>query len=207
MRLVPERLGHECHSEFGAYHHSGERSQTKIRYVVVHSAEDEDQPGSAKAVAQYFTTPASGGSSNIVVDDWSCYRSMADTIVPWGAPPLNANGFHVEMCGYAAWPRWRWLLHRRMIRRAAYKAALRMRWYGIPARTLTVDELHRDFYLPEEIAKVGVEGAGNPLPGPMHGGIVTHVTISQAYGETSHTDPGDGFPLDLFLTYVKGFLA
>ena len=203
MRLIPESVQRECHSEFGAYHHEGERSQMKIRYIVLHSTEG----GTAKSVAEYFTTPASGGSANIVVDDYQCYRSCADTIIPWGAPPLNANGFHIEQAGYAAWTRNRWLLHRPTIRRAAYKAALRMRWYNIPARILDVDELHKDFYLPAELAKVGTQGAGNPLPGPMHGGIVTHKTVSDAYHESTHVDPGEGYPLDLFLKYVKAFLA
>ena len=200
--LFPESVQRECHSEFGAYHHEGERSQMKIRYIVLHSTEG----GTAKSVAEYFTTPASGGSANIVVDDYQCYRSCADTIIPWGAPPLNANGFHIEQCGYAAWTRNRWLLHRPMIRRAAYKAALRMRWYNIPARILDAEELIKDFVLPSEVGHIGVQGTANPLLGPMHGGIVTHKTISQAYHESTHVDPGDGYPLDLFLKLVKAFL-
>ena len=199
MRLLPEPLARECHSQYPAYHHEGERSQTRIRYIVLHSAEDEDTPGSAKAVAQYFMTPASGGSSNLVVDDWSCYRCLADTIVPWGAPPLNQAGFHIEQSGRAAWTRKRWLLHRLEIRRAAYKAALTMHWYQIPARILNVEELVKDFYLPADV-NIGHN------PGPLKGGIVTHATISKAYGESSHTDPGSGYPLDLFLSLVQSYL-
>ena len=123
------------------------------------------------------------------------------TIVPWGAPPLNFAGFHIEQCGRASWSRRRWLLHTLEIRRAAYKAALRMRWYDIPARILDVEHLVADFYLPAELGKPGA------LAGPLRGGIVTHRTIDTAYHQSDHTDPGPGYPLDLFLRYVQGFLA
>ena len=75
-----------------------------------------------------------------------------------------------------------------------------MRWYQIPARILTVDELVKDFYEPADV------GVGRN-PGPLRGGIVTHATISKAYGQSTHTDPGAGYPLDVFLAYVKKFLA
>ena len=39
------------------------------------------------------------------------------------------------------------------------------------------------------------------------GHVTTHATISKAYGQSSHTDPGAGYPLDVFLAYVKKFIA
>lgn len=182
-------LGHECRSGFPAYHHEGERSQTKIRYIVLHSTEG----GTAQSVARYFMQPQSGGSANIVVDDYACYRSLADTIVPWGAPPLNTFGFHIEQCGFAAWPRWRWLLHRNTIRRAAYKAAQRVKWYGIPIHVPTVDELRKEYDASMQDGR------------PPYGGIVTHRLVDEAFHQSSHTDPGSGYPLDVFLTYLRRY--
>ncbi len=194
-----EPVARECHSQFPAYHHEGERMQRSIRYIVLHSTEG----GTARSVAEYFMQPSSGGSANLIVDDFECYRCLGDNVAPWGAPPLNTHGLHIEQAGYAAWPRWRWLLHRNTVRRAAYKAALRHKWYSIPVRVLDVEALIDDFG-----SYVAVEGAEPRFePGPLRGGIVTHKTISAAYHQTSHTDPGPGYPLDLFVKYVNGFLG
>jgi hypothetical protein len=198
MRL-PDPLARECRDDHPAYHHEGERRQASIRYIVLHSTEG----GTAESVAKYFMTPQSGGSANIVVDDFACYRCLADTIIPWGAPPLNTHGFHIEQAGYAAWSRARWLLHRGTIRRAAYKAAQRCRWYKIPARILTAAELERDF------GKDFIQHDGTAIfqPGPLHGGIVTHRVIDDAFHDSTHTDPGPSYPLDVFMKYLNGFLA
>jgi hypothetical protein len=142
--------------------------------------------------------PASGGSANLVVDDGRCFKTLLDHVIPWGAPPLNTLGFHIEQAGMAAWTRREWLKHRKTVERAAYKAALRCKWYRIPPVELDVDGLRRDF---------GQEFQGTHQPGPLNGGVVTHATISAAYHETDHTDPGEGYPMDVFLDYLKGFLA
>lgn len=201
--LLPERLAHECHSEFPAFHHEGERRQASIRYIVLHATEG----GTARSNAEYFMQPSSGGSANLVVDDYTCYRCLGDNVTPWGAPPLNLNGFHIEQAGYSSWSRARWLLHDRTIRRAAYKAALRCKWYGIPARLLDVEQLIEDYLDPDEVAKRGQQEGWTLHPGPMQGGIVTHATISAAYHQTDHTDPGPGYPLDRFMTYLDRYLA
>lgn len=194
MSLLPDRLTRECRTDYPAYHHSGDRKPASIRYIVLHDTEG----GTAESIARYFMTPASGGSSNIVVDDFRCYRPLLDHVIPWGAPPLNTHGFHIEMCGYAAWSRSRWLLHRQTIRRAAYKAAVRCKWYKIPPRLLDARALKKDYG--ETFQEVFQRG-------PLAGGITTHAAISEAFGETAHTDPGDGFPIDVFMKYLQGFLA
>ncbi len=192
---------HTCSSRFPAYHHSGARIQQSIRYIVLHSTEGP----TAEGAASYFMSPDSGGSANLVVDDRSCYRSLGDFVVPWGAPPLNANGFHIEQAGYAAWSREDWLAHEETIVRAAYKAALRCRWYKIPPRLLDVAALERDF------GTLPVTGDSNTTsipyrPGPLEGGIVTHATISAAYRQSDHTDPGAGYPADVFMQYLHRWL-
>ena len=187
--MMPDLLGHECRSGYPAYHHEGERRQASIRYIVLHSTEG----GTAQSVARYFMEPTSGGSSNIVVDDYQCYRCLADTIIPWGAPPLNTFGFHIEQCGYAAWSRKRWLLHTPMLRRSAYKAAQRIKWYGIPIRVPTVEELRTDYDLAKQDGR------------PPQGGIVTHKLVDEAFGQSDHVDPGASFPLDTWLSLVRRY--
>jgi hypothetical protein len=189
---IPDPLSRECRSGYPAFHHDGNRQPSSIRYIVLHST----QSGSALSTARYFTTPAAAGSSNLVVDDLRCYRTLADHVIPWGAPPLNTLGFHIEQAGYADWSRWRWLLHRNTIRRCAYKAALRCKWYRIPLKVLTAEQLKVDY---------GETFEGQHQPGPLHGGVVTHATVSQAFGLSDHHDPGAGYPVDVFAKYLLAF--
>lgn len=167
-------------------HSSGARTAAVVRYIVLHSTEGATAAGAAR----YFTTPASGGSANLVVDDDVCYRVLGDLVIPWGAPPVNTSGFHIEQAGYAAWTRAEWLEHRPTIERAAYKAALRCERFKIPARVLNVPQLRADF--------------AQHHPG---GGVVTHATVSAAFQESSHTDPGHGYPVDVFMESLESHLT
>lgn len=189
-------LSRDCRTNYPAFHHDGERFPSSIRYIVVHATESS----SAESSARYFMQPNSGGSANLVVDWRACYRTLGDNVIPWGAPPLNVHGFHIEHAGYAAWPRARWLspLNKRTLQRGAYKAALRCKWYKIPARILNAAELKADY---------GEEFQGNFQPGPMQGGIVMHRTINEVYHESDHTCPGPNFPIDVYGTMVRDFLA
>lgn len=196
MEIIPDPIARECRSDFPAYHHSGERRVSSIRYAVVHDAE----ANSAESVARYFHSPSSGGSAQTVVDDFRCYRCLGDNVIPWAAPPLNTHGYHVEFCGFAAWGRGRWMLHRNTIRRGAYKIALRCKWYRIPPRWLDVNDLRRDF-------GTEIEGGVPQHQGPMRGGLVTHATISEAYELSDHHDPGPNFPLDVLLADVLRYLG
>lgn len=194
--LRSDPLAMECSTKYPAYHHEGDRMTKSIRYIVMHSTEGD----TAQGAAAWFTNPASGGSANLVVDDHHCFRPLLDTVIPWGAPPLNTHGFHIEQAGYARWTRAQWLNHRKTIDRAAYKAALRCKWYRIPARILTVAELEQDF-------GSNVVGGVPQDHGPLHGGIVTHRVIDQAYRQSDHTDPGPNWPADVFLSLLHGHLA
>ncbi len=194
MPLIPDPVARGCRTGYPAYHHSGDRLLSSIRYVVLHCGEAP----SAESIARGFMLPSSTGSSNLAVDDFRCFKPLLDHVIPWGAPPLNTHGFHVEQAGYAAWPRSRWLLHRNTVRRAAYKAALRCRWYRIPTVLLTPEQLRKDY---------GQEFQGTFQPGPLAGGIVTHRTVSEAFGDSNHTDPGDGYPLDVFMSYLRDYAS
>lgn len=194
MTFVPYQ--HTCLSTYPAYHHEGARGQASIRYIVLHSTEGP----TAQGAAEYFVSPDSGGSANLCLDDNQCYRSLGDFVIPWGAPPLDTNGFHIEQAGYAAWTRAEWLAHERTIERAAYKAALRCRWYKIPPRLLDQAGLLADF-------GTELDGGIPRRPGPLEGGVVTHATISAVYHESTHTDPGPGYPIDVFMAHLHAYLA
>lgn len=176
-----ESMGANCHFTFKAAHYSGRRPLRVISTIVIHSTEG----GTSRSVASWFTERASGGSTQLVVDDFTCYRCLEDNQIPWGAPGANYFGFHIEQCGYARWTTTLWSkTHRRTLMRAAYKAAYHCHKYGISPRFLTGAQLKRG----------------------IRDGITTHAECTKAFGGT-HTDPGTGWPRTLFMALVRGYYA
>jgi hypothetical protein len=182
-----------------AFHSSGMRALTDVYWVVLH---DEEAPTAAGA-ANYFRSPSSGGSAHLCLDETVCYRCLANDVVPWGAssaPALAANkhGFHIEQAGYAAWLPGRWLVHRGTVERAAYKTALHLRVFKLPALWRTADDL--------------VSGVRSGTPAR---GITTHREITLASKrldpahawQYTHTDPGRFYPRALFMQRVRAFRA
>ncbi len=170
-----------CHTDFTAYHQSGTRPNSAVHLIVLHSTEGG---GTARDVAHYFTSPNSGGSAHLVIDDTSCYRCLANTVVPWGAPGANVDGFHVEQVGYAAWTTDMWLAHPGMLERVAY--IVHSHVFSIP------------------ITFVKASG----LQGGRHG-VTTHAEVSKAFPNDAgnHHDPGTGYPLEHVLTLARNFAA
>lgn len=163
-----------------AAHDSGRRRASWIRQVVIHSAEAT----SARGVAQFFATTAQA-STQLAVDDRTCYRCVPDLVIPWGAPGVNRSGLHVELCGFARWTRDEWLTHDKLLRRAAFKCGSWAWTYRIPMRWLSVPQVR----------------GGTP-------GFLTHHDASQAFHTPGgHVDPGAGFPRDVFLGYVREYRA
>mgnify|MGYP003336195396 CR=1 FL=1 len=193
---MKDKITRTCRTNYRAYHHEGQRQSQSIRYIVLHSTEGR----SAESAASWFQNPSSSGSANLVVDNDRCYRTLGDHVIPWGAPPLNTHGIHIEQAGYAKWNRLQWLKNRNTIKRAAYKAAIRCKDYHIPARFLNKADLIEDFGS-DLVARIP------NLPGPLKGGITTHAVVTAAYGDSDHTDPGDGYPIDLFMTYLRKYLG
>lgn len=184
---------------FPAAHHSGLRSLHAIYWVVLH---DEEAP-TARSAAAYFRNRESGGSAHISVDDQECFRSLANTQIPWGAssaPQLQANlhGFHIEQAGYARWLPGRWLLHKNTIERAAYKTALHLKKFGLPVQFVDAYDLER--------------GArrGRPVKG-----VTTHREITKASKHLdpnhawkyTHTDPGPFYPVRRLMKRVAAYYA
>ena len=167
-----------CDGRYTAAHNSGRRPLTDIRYVVIHCTESD----TAESAAEWFQNPASTGSANLVVDDENCFRTVPDFVVPWAAPPLNRNGFHIELAGHAAWTTVQWLDRSFTLRRAAFKTAHRCRLYGIPVR---------------RVGWIGLK--------LRRSGITGHADVSRAFGLSSHTDPGPNFPWSHFLSLVHRY--
>ena len=162
-----------------ARHDSGPRSKSRIKWVVLHSTEG----GTAESVARFFASTAQA-STHLVVDDKECWRMVPDLVIPWGAPGVNTGGLHIEQCGYARWSRAEWLSHGHTLDRSAAKAARWAHMYGIPLRWVGPLGL-----------KLGRKG------------VTTHHDASRAFTPGGHTDPGPGFPKDIWMSRAKSYLA
>jgi hypothetical protein len=157
---------------------SGERRPEQIKHVVIHSTEG----GTAAGVASMFHSKNAKASTHLVVDDRECWRMLHDLVIPWGATGANTSGLHIEHCGYASWSREEWLLHTVELRRSAYRAARWCRAYRIPRRFIGKYRL-----------KLGWKG------------FVTHKTVSDTFPGSGHWDPGNGFPKDVYMSFVKEY--
>jgi N-acetylmuramoyl-L-alanine amidase len=163
-----------------AKHDSGPRTASSIKHIVIHSTEG----GTASSNASFFATTAEA-STQLVIDDKEVWRTVPDLVIPWGAPGVNSDGLHIEHAGFAKWSRDEWLSHDRMLRLSAANAAKWAWQYKIPRRWLTVDEL-----------KTGTRG------------FCCHVDATKAFPNNSgHSDPGLGFPRDVYMGYVNDYYA
>jgi hypothetical protein len=175
-------------SDYKASKHSGKRPLKNIRYFVIHTAEAPSPTLGAESVGRYFASGAARGSTQYGLDINSTQQYLADAYVAWGAPPLNETGLHVECAGMAKYDRKMWLTtYAKMMKRLGWLIASRTRKYDIPFRILDVEELKR----------LGTK--------PTKGGIVTHDTVSKAFGQSTHWDPGKDFPLDVVMAWAAKY--
>lgn len=150
--------------------------------------------GSASGTARYFGQQSSGGSAHYVEGIDAEEHCVADNAIAWHAPPnpgtigveITADGGDASAYGAhpeRAYTRAQWLSPQvwpAVVRAAARVAELCAR-FGVPAVLLSVADVR----------------AG-------HRGICGHVTVSQAFGQTDHTDPGPNFPWAEFMALVTG---
>lgn len=180
MGAVSRSSGLSCSTKFyPARLRGGTRKASQLRLIVMHSTEST---GSAANVASYFQSPSSGGSTQVVVGEDGCFRCVGDLETPAGAPGANLDGLHIEVVGRAAWTRAEWLQNApRALVEAARVLAYWSKTYKIPLAELDVAA----------------------VKDPRRRGVVTHKTISQAFKQSDHVDPGPGFPLDWVLARAR----
>ena len=167
-----------CRRTFTAVNDSGPRDLSRITHIVIHSTEGATAAGGAT----WFANPDSAGSAHLVVDDEECFRTLEDTIIPFGAKGTNTDGFHIEHAGFARWSRRKWMKHKQTLRRGAFKAAFHAVKFDVPLVLLSEDDLRRG-----------------------KSGFTTHAMASNVFNPGGHTDPGDGFPLDFYMRLVREF--
>lgn len=166
------------------YRDSGTGNKPIIR-IVIHCTVGSDAKG-ATGTAAYFRSSAAKGSAHYITDANLTLQSAYDSVVCWHAPP-NPHSLGIEMCcslSNQGKGHWTQANHIAMMKRTARLTAELCLHYGIPATKLTVAQVR----------------AGQK-------GICGHIDVSNAFGQSSHWDPGPYFPWTTFIGMVRGEVA
>lgn len=169
----------------------GGRFGSKPRCIVIHSVESEATPGLAWSLANGWlqTQPV---SVHAIADPVECVRMVPIDTVAYHCGGGNGVSVGIEHTGRAAWSFAQWVSgdsHQGQkpgafdaLRNGARCVAEWCKALGIPRVWLTPAE-----------AAAGARG------------LITHNTARLAFGGTSHTDPGPGFPYAIYLKMVQQF--
>jgi N-acetyl-anhydromuramyl-L-alanine amidase AmpD len=161
-----------------------------IDLVVLHTAEVAETLTSAEAVAGFFKNPGNYPdgkprrvSAHYCVDADSTVQCVLDHDVAFAAPGANANGIQVELSGFARQTAVDWT--------DAFSKATLARAAKLVARVLKDHKIDCAYVDWTALKRGGARG------------ITTHDDVSRAYGRSSHTDPGKGFPMPAFVEAVR----
>ena len=163
------------------------RRGVKPTLIVLHTTESHERPGrgDVDSIHAWFDNPESQASSHVIVDEEAHTTTcVGDLEKAWTQARFNPCALSIEMIGWASTPRWRWLKRERQLKKAAKFAAYWCRKYGIPVQRAVVSQTSATVVKP---------------------GITGHASLGAAGG--GHHDPGEGFPWDRFLRYVKYYRA
>lgn len=174
-QLAPKQF--KCDVDILTTADSGPRRPETIRLAVFHTTENNDDTPPDN-VAKWQLDPANQSSYNVLFGtNGRTVRGNDDLYKPWAAgPTANTYGVHGSAIARAARTREQWLKFPKQLEAMAQWAADVSKRYAIPLVWLT----------PEEVRNGGR-------------GFCSHDTISKAWREVNHHDPGPGFPHDLVL--------
>jgi len=142
-----------------------------IDLVVLHTTEGGHN---AQDVADFCQNRSDKVSAHFFVDNNSIVQGVKVADIAYAAPGANRNGIQIEQVGFAAYTEADWLgPHLGTLCNTARLLAHCFRRYQIPITPVD----------PQGLA------AG-------HRGVTTHKWVNDAFHDSTHTDPGPGYPLD-----------
>jgi N-acetyl-anhydromuramyl-L-alanine amidase AmpD len=175
--VIREQLAHPAN--YSAY------VRPSTQAIVIHCTDGCEGGGHKDSdVAAMFQDPklTPHRSAHYVVDADSCTLCVPDALIAWhGGHHGNAATIGVELCGRASQTREQWL------------DATSLATLQIAARL--VADLCARYKLPAAVINDEALVAGAR-------GITTHAFVSAAWKQSSHYDPGPGFPLIDFVSAV-----
>lgn len=157
---------------------------TSTKYgIIIHCT---DNLASARDEAIYATRRTDGIGAHFYADKTEVIQSLDTVVKTWQTGNVgNTVGIGVEIVGLAEWARDRWLASVDFVKLGKVLAVV-ARAHGIPPQWLTVAQLKAS---------------------SQTKGFYTHNDTRLAWGGTTHTDPGPGFPKDVLLGEVKKALT
>lgn len=161
--------------------HVGRRAP--ISLIAIHTMEAPEAAQTAENVANYFKRV--DASAHWCVDNDSRVRVVKDEDTAWTLPGANSRSLNIEIAGYAKQDADDWADEYSIdaLEIAAVCAAEWCDKYQIPIRKLTDDQI-----------RSGAKG------------FVGHVDTNRVYKQSSHWDPGPGFPWAYFLGRVSHYV-
>ena len=160
-------------------------NRTEVRWVVIHSMEAGEHPGTAENVAAWFAgSNAPQASAHYNVDSDSIVQSVEEKDIAWHAKSGNRYGVGLEHAGYhnqgtVGW--WDDYSQQMLALSAKLCARICKRW-DIEAEFLDADALQD----------------------PTRTGLTYHATVTKAFRVSGgHIDPGPDFPIDAYLRAVR----
>lgn len=154
--------------------------------VVIHDEEYPEKGSASEDIGAFFSGPnAPQASAHTAVDNNSIVGCVHEVDTAWHAPP-NAHSLGIEHAGYSNQGAAGWAddYSETMLRLSAKLTADYCARYGIPVVWLSVQDL---------------------LAGKH--GITSHNNVSQAWHQSTHSDPGPDFPVQHYLDLVNAELG
>jgi hypothetical protein len=159
----------------------------RVRLQVIHDMEAPEASTTAEAVARYFARGTVKASAHYCYDNDSVVQCVKDEDVAYAAPGANHDGLHHELAGYASQTPEQW--------RDKFSLATLAQCAIVVSKKCEANSNQKTWLSDAEL-KAGKSG------------IVDHWAVSRVYKQSTHTDPGQHFPKDLFIDMVRavGFL-
>jgi hypothetical protein len=152
------------------------------RLIVLHTTEGFTGPNGMYDCAIYFQGNV-GASSQVVIDNnhpGHICECVSAGNGAWTQCNYNSVSVSAEQCGYASWSRSTWLNDKEsLLRNTAQWIAEEAKRFGIPITELSSSQ---------------AQGGGR--------GVTYHSRLGST--GCGHSDPGDGYPLDVVLDWARG---